>query len=390
MATGRVAARAAVDPAAWAVETTMYRALAVLRFVVLVYTVVVNVLKWDELARPMLAAVALVGIAAWTGFAAWAYDEPRRRRTPLLAADLAVAVVALVLTPVVQSDAQLRLLESTLPSFWVMAVVLAWGIHWHWMGGLIASSVISIADLSVRADITSRNVGNIFLLMIGGPVLGYTTGLLKEMAAARDRAERQAAAAAERQRLARAVHDGVLQVLSLVQRRGLELGGEAAELGRLAGEQEVALRSLVQQTDATTYDDSGSLLVDLAGSLGLLQSPTVTVSLPGSRIEWDAVAAEDIVAVVRACLDNVERHVGPDAPAWVLVEDLDAAVVVTVRDEGPGIPSGRVEAAAAEGRLGIRESICGRVADLGGSAVLETAPGQGTEWELTFPKPAGL
>ena len=45
------------------------------------------------------------------------------------------------------------------------------------------------------------------------------------------------AAHGERDRLARGIHDSVLQVLALVERRGEELGGEAAELGRLAGEQ---------------------------------------------------------------------------------------------------------------------------------------------------------
>ncbi len=53
------------------------------------------------------------------------------------------------------------------------------------------------------------------------------------------------AATRERERLARDIHDGVLQVLAMVQRRASALGGEAAELGRMAGEQEVALRSLV-------------------------------------------------------------------------------------------------------------------------------------------------
>jgi len=390
--TARSVVRAAVDPAAWAVETTMYRALAVLRFVVLVNTVVVNLLKWEALARPVLAGAAIAALAGWTAFATWAYDEPRRRRSPLLVTDLLVAVGALLLTPVVQSPTQLEALDATLPSFYVMAVVLAWGIHWHWVGGLAAASVVSAADLAVRADVNSRNVGNIFLLMIGGPLLGYTTGLLKQMAVARDRAEREAAAAAERARLARIVHDGVLQVLSLVQRRGAELGGEAAELGRLAGEQEVALRSLVQRNDASlrTAEAPGTPdgPLDLAAALGSLQSPTVTVSLPGTALPWDRARGEEVVAVVRACLDNVRVHVGERAPAWVLVEDLGGSVTITVRDDGPGIPDGRLAEAEREGRLGVRQSICGRVADLGGTAEIHTGPGAGTEWEIAVPRDA--
>ncbi len=96
--------------------------------------------------------------------------------------------------------------------------------------------------------------------------------------------------------------------------------------------------------------------------------------------------ADEIVAAVRACLANVDHHVGADGRAWVLLEDLGEEVVVTVRDDGDGIPAGRLDAAAAEGRLGVSESIRGRVADLGGTAALMTAPGQGTEWELTFPR----
>jgi signal transduction histidine kinase len=44
-----------------------------------------------------------------------------------------------------------------------------------------------------------------------------------------------------------------------------------------------------------------------------------------------------------------------------------------------------LEAARTEGRLGVSESICGRIADLGGTAVLHTGPGDGTEWELSVP-----
>jgi hypothetical protein len=38
------------------------------------------------------------------------------------------------------------------------------------------------------------------------------------------------------------------------------------------------------------------------------------------------------------------------------------------------------------GSLGVRESVCGRMADLGGTATLFSGPGQGTEWELSIPR----
>ncbi|WP_345893957.1 ATP-binding protein [Nocardioides sp. TF02-7] len=93
----------------------------------------------------------------------------------------------------------------------------------------------------------------------------------------------------------------------------------------------------------------------------------------------------ELVAVVVACLDNVTRHVGEGAPAWVLLEDLGDRVAVSVRDEGDGIPEGRLAEARAEGRLGVSGSIEGRVRDLGGTATLSTGP-FGTEWEVVVPK----
>jgi signal transduction histidine kinase len=66
----------------------------------------------------------------------------------------------------------------------------------------------------------------------------------------------------------------------------------------------------------------------------------------------------------------------------MLVEDEPDAVTVTVRDDGPGIPDGRLVEAAGQGRLGVAQSIRGRLADLGGTATVTSAPGQGTEVEL--------
>jgi hypothetical protein len=73
------------------------------------------------------------------------------------------------------------------------------------------------------------------------------------------------------------------------------------------------------------------------------------------------------------------------------VEDEPDAVLVSVRDDGPGISEGRLAAAEHEGRLGVAQSIRGRLRDLGGTAVVESVPGQGTEVELRLPRgrPAG-
>jgi signal transduction histidine kinase len=73
----------------------------------------------------------------------------------------------------------------------------------------------------------------------------------------------------------------------------------------------------------------------------------------------------------------------------VLVEDEDGAVTVTVRDDGAGMPSGRLADAEREGRLGVAASIRGRIEDVGGSVSVLSAPGEGTEVELRVPRARG-
>ncbi len=219
-------------------------------------------------------------MVAWTAFATWAYADPGRRGVLLLVADLAVTLALLGLTPVVKGP----WFNATVPGFWVMAALLAWAVRFRAPGGLVAGVLIGGADLLLRDELNQTNYGNFFLLMIGGPIVGFMCGSLQQMAAERDEAQRFAAAAAERARLARVVHDGVLQVLALVQRKGAEIGGEGAELGRLAGEQESALRTLIRSQDAVTSGVSDGVL-DLASQLGRLSlRPGVDVVVPGGPV----------------------------------------------------------------------------------------------------------
>jgi signal transduction histidine kinase len=354
----------------------MFRALAVLRFVVLLNSIVIYAWRHDGYDHPAVGGLVMAAVVGWTTFAVWAYAAPRRRRPWLLVADLAVAVAAIAISPYVKGEG----LNATLPGFWVMGVVLAWAIMWRWTGGLTAGVVVSVADLAIRDDLTQKAYGNVFLLVLGGAIVGFLSELLQRTAAQRDLAERAAAAAEERQRLARAVHDGVLQALALVQRRAPELGPDGVELGQLAGEQEVRLRGLVQQDSRELLAPLGNL--DLVQLLAALQTPQVHVAVPGTTATMPAETASEVLAAVESCLSNVRHHVGREAHAWVLLEELGDRWVVSVRDDGPGIPEGRLEASAEEGRLGVQQSIVGRMHDLGGTATVQSGPGQGTEWEL--------
>ncbi|NUR30843.1 MAG: hypothetical protein HOV83_34180, partial [Catenulispora sp.] len=94
---------------------------------------------------------------------------------------------------------------------------------------------------------------------------------------------------------------------------------------------------------------------------------------------------------VAAALDNVRVHGGPGADglgarAWILVEDELDGVVVTVRDDGPGIPEGRLDEARRAGRLGVAHSIEGRLREVGGRIDVVSVPGQGTEIEMRVPR----
>lgn len=352
-----------------------------LRAITLLNAIVIAIYRRDDFTHPLGAVAVLAGMTIWSGVVTWAYTDAVRRSIPMLLADAGVALAALGLTPLVKGAD----FDATVPGFWVMSALLAWAVRFRQWGGLGAAVVIGATDLLLRAEITQTNIGNVYLLLIGGPIVGFLCGSLQEMAVERDAAQRAAAADAERVRLARVVHDGVLQVLALVQRRGAELGGDGAELARLAGEQESRLRTLIRSQDAV-QDPRVSGTIDVADALARLRDrPGVDVAVPGGAVDLPAEVGAEVVAVVEACLDNVTRHVGEGAPVWVLLEAFGNRVEVSVRDEGPGIAPGRLAEAVEQGRLGVSESIEGRVRDLGGTATLSTGS-YGTEWEFSVPR----
>jgi signal transduction histidine kinase len=361
-----------------AFEVTPWRALAVFRLATLVYAIVLTAHNFRRYPLPDAAWVVIAAMIAWSGLATLGYERARLRAWPLLALDMAVTAGCVLATLPIVGPYLMSIGVPTLTITWmacpVLAVALVRGIGW----GVAAALVIGACDLAVRGVITQTSVTGTAIMVMAAIALGYLGNIATiAQEQLRDAAALEAAHA-ERERLARGIHDSVLQVLALVQRRGEELGGAAAEMGRLAGEQESALRSLVSFGPKA----AGPGIVDLRELVAPLASSRLTVSAPATPVWLRAEVAAELTAAAGAAAENVRQHCPAEARAWVLLEEEGDEITLTLRDDGPGIPAGRLEQAAAQGRLGVVQSIRGRLADLGGSASIASMPGQGTEVEL--------
>jgi len=367
----------------------LWRAIAVYRFASLGYAALLAVLNHSDYSRLGWAWAVIAVMTAWTVVTTMAYARPERRTPVLLGADLAVTVGLLLSTAVLQHPDAMRRGVMPVTAIWVAGPVLAWAVRYGRRAGAVTALIVSGCDFLLRSEAITVVLNGVVLLLLAGVLAGHLARLTAEVEAERQYAAGVEAASRERERLARDIHDSVLQVLALVQRRGTEAGGEAAELGRLAGQQEAALRSLVGASLAggcAMADGPGD--VDLRALVLPIQADQVTVSVPAQIVRLEKNAADELTSAVRAALDNVRRHCGERVRAWVLVEDEPDLVTVTVRDDGPGIPDGRLAEAAAAGRLGVSHSICGRLRELGGCATIRSVPGEGTEVELRLPRPA--
>ncbi len=358
----------------------IWRALDLFRVAALGYAVVSYAGVSADIPRPWAGWLVLALLAAWTGLLAW-FRVPA---VPVVVADLAVAVAAVLATRVVDDPGRAGFAGQTLPAMWAAAAVLAWAVWRGWRGGLLAAVVVAVADLAeIGFRPSSSTVYNMIIVLLAGSVVGYAVDVFRAGRRSLARAVAVEAAGRERERLAGDIHDSVLQVLAFVQRRGAEIGGDAAELGRLAGEQEARLRALVALSPGVTGGDDET---DVRAALTGFAGGRVSVTGPAGPVLLAADRAQALTAATEAALDNVRRHAGAGARAWILVEDEPGAVTVTVRDDGPGIPPGRLAAAESQGRLGISASIRGRITAVGGQVEVIAVPGQGTEIELRVPR----
>jgi signal transduction histidine kinase len=373
-------AASAPDPA-----TPLWRAAQVFRLLSCIYALGFQIAINPSLDRPAMGWALFGVLIAWSAACAVAYLQGFGRRASWVLAEIVVVVALILSTEVVASEEWALANQSWPTTLWATNATISAAIVSGPIAGMLTGVAVMIASTVVKGFINydlGRNATIVIELAVGLAV-GMAAQTARRAHEELEEAARLAASHQERERLSRQVHDGAIQVLALVSRRGREIGGETAELAELAGEQERALRRLVSSADV---EPQVGAMADVGSLLRQRASDRVSVSVPADPVLLDAAVATELYAAAANALDDVAAHAGPDARAYVLLEDLGDSVTVSIRDDGVGIADGRLEAAVGEGRVGVAKSIVGRMDWLGGSAKLSTGPGCGTEWELTVPR----
>lgn len=351
--------------------------------------------------RPLLLPVALiVALGAW--YASW--HVPRERaagRVPsvylagagllwlaLLAVDSSFLLVGLnVFAPYCMQTLRIGL----------TVVALCTG-GWLWQR-LVATGSLSWREIVIAA----------LFAVSGFTAVGYISSLARTSAerkrlidqleaaqAGRAAAERQAGMAAERQRLARDIHDTLTQGFA-----SIVMLLEAAEALLPTGDPARRHVSQALRTARESLGESRRVVWALRpGQLGGGELPDALQRLAERLSDETGVHTEAVVTgtprplspqaqtallrVAQESLSNVRRHARAGRVSLTL-SYMDDVVALDVQDDGDGFDAGRIaaleEQLAGVGLKAMRE----RVEELGGRLVVESTPGEGTTVAATLP-----
>ncbi|MDQ1357099.1 MAG: hypothetical protein QOF20_2014 [Acidimicrobiaceae bacterium] len=289
-----------------------------------------------------------------------------------------VAVAALV----IGADGwvhQAQATGQTLAGIWPLPVILlaavAGGVAWGAGVGAVLSAArfVAIFVAAGSAGPTGRDLLGAFTTGMSWVIFGAVCGTIIHLLR---RAQDQVAEAEARDRIARDLHDGVLQTLAMIERRS-----DSVEIARLARDQERDLRAYLFG-DRT---GSGNLPAELRQAAARAErdwpATSVTVTVTDDVPPLRPVQVEAVVGAATEALTNAAKH--GHAATVVVFADIDESsggLFLTIKDDGEGFDPATI----VEG-VGMTRSIRGRVEDLGGRVEFASAGGDGTEVRIALP-----
>jgi len=244
---------------------------------------------------------------------------------------------------------------------------------WRMLGGLALVGLAAVFGLGFIGYNGGGGFMSLALLLVlgGGAAALIAVPLFIAGLARSDRARLTNAREDERRRVAAHLHDSVLQTLALVQRQA----HDPAAVARLARRQEHELRAWMAGEVELGAETLGAALRRAVAEVEDDYDAVVELTILGER-GLDR-GTEALAAAAREALRNAARHAA-GSPIYVFAQASADGAEVFVRDEGPGFVLGSVPTE----RRGVRDSIIGRMSAVGGSAVVDSHPGEGTEVAL--------
>jgi signal transduction histidine kinase len=378
------------------IERGLLRGIAAFRWFAWIWMAVVAILARGNLVRPV-AAFLLIGTAfvvtVWlTGLLQAA---PERLTGPVaVGIETGVAMSLQLADGAVYRAPHVFTPQPSLGVGWPLASVLMAGMAFGPTIGTSTGAAIGLAR-AISATLaavpgedawlgplspaeTLSLVTSVVQYALAGGIAGYGTRLVRDAEKRASLAERELADIRARESLARRLHDGVLQTLALVERRT-----DDPRLADLAREQERELRTMLFDVPSAGVVGAGALGDALRAAADRAERRyglRVEVLVPDDVPHLDADVVAGVAGAVGEALSNAGKHAEPTRVVVYLEPDDDGGIDLSVRDDGRGFDPDTV----AEG-AGLRRSIRGRIAELGGEVELVTSPGHGTEVRLHIP-----
>ncbi len=267
------------------------------------------------------------------------------------------------------------------------------GVPIWWRGDIVGSLVVFTRDPS-RAFVDED--AELLELFAKHAAIAITNARLHEAAESNARAE---AAAAERNRMAREVHDAFAQglvsvLLQLRAAQGAIADGHPDEATAALAEARTAAEAVFEETrrsvlglapsplEGRTLEEALELELAWANRTGVIDARLVTA---GSPVVPDPEVAHTLFRIAQEALTNAIRHARATSVRVGLVY-ASTGVTLLVQDDGEGFDRSLLEDGGAEHGLGLG-GMAERARLLGGTLELDSTPGWGTRIRAWIPSP---
>lgn len=255
---------------------------------------------------------------------------------------------------------------------WVATTTGSFGQMWlRTLLGVLLVVGGTIGFLAARDQLSQARQGLVATVVVLAGVAVILTPWLLRLWRDLDRERGERIRSEERAEVAAHVHDSVLHTLTLIQRNAQD----PKEVQRLARAQERELRAWLYQPKADAETALAAAVRKVAAEVEDHHGVPIEVVCVGDGPLDDRLHA--MLQAAREAMVNAAKYA--ETPSVSVYAEVDGdEVMIFVRDRGKGFDLQTVP----DDRMGVRESIIGRMERNHGSAEVRTAPGEGTEVRL--------